>query len=113
MTGTNFHGPSLFEPLKLNRSRTRSTGHAIGSGGACLDILVYHFYFLSPSLFKGRWPYIVLYTFSRGVELKITSETGALNENYSKCVDVTSTRISQRHAIFAGPRSAVGRAPDS
>ena len=41
-------------PTNLNDSRARPTALAVGAGGGCLDIfsLVYHFSFLSPSLWE-------------------------------------------------------------
>ena len=41
-------------PTDLDQSRARPTALAVGAGGGCLDIisLVYHFSFLSPSLWE-------------------------------------------------------------
>ena len=41
-------------PTYLDSSRARPTALAVGAGGGCLDIfsLVYHFSFLSPSLWE-------------------------------------------------------------
>ena len=41
-------------PTNLDHSRARATALAVGAGGGCLDIfsLIYHFSFLSPSLWE-------------------------------------------------------------
>ena len=41
-------------PTYLDYSRARSIAIAVGAGGGCLDILtpIYHFSFLSPSLWE-------------------------------------------------------------
>ena len=41
-------------PTNLNDSRARPTALAVGADGGCLDILtlIYHFSFLSPSLWE-------------------------------------------------------------
>ena len=47
--------PVLGRPTYLVRVGQGPTALAVGAGGGCLDIfsLVYHFYFLSPSLGDG------------------------------------------------------------
>ena len=46
--------PVLGRPTYLDKSRTRPAALAVGAGGGCLDIfsLVYHFSFLSLSLWE-------------------------------------------------------------
>ena len=46
--------PVAGRPTYLDSSRARATALAVGAGGCCLDIfsLVYHFFFLSLSLWE-------------------------------------------------------------
>ena len=46
--------PVLGRPTNLDNSRARPIVLAVGAGGRCLDIfsLIYHFFFLSPSLWE-------------------------------------------------------------
>ena len=89
-------------PTNLNDSRARPTALAVGAGGGCLDIfsLVYHFSFLSPSLWETA-RYRLKYCSERAVKPKTTNQLnlreggGALAIGAGGgCLDIFFSRLS-------------------